>query len=666
MKKTSALVFLFCFFLLSANFVAAQAVVRTYDFNSLSTGTIHGQDNWFYYGNFSTTGYNPPTPCPCPPTAGTELPATVFTSTTSGAYKGSNALQETGVQGTQHGFVSRINNASWSTPALVGVDYIVLELNSGNGNFWGNMLQLGYDKNADGDFNDPAVACQAGRDTNEIGFGLSQERGNIYVYDATGAIADSTPRIYTSGGCSDGWVRYRLIINPQANGGQGLGYVYYRNLTTSGLWQTMTDLQGVNMKLNGSSPNQDNPGNLNALVFQQEAGGVGTLDSISVITLINNILPATVQVCEGNDVTINTLAVPGATAYQWTTPDNTVITTTTPTLTITNAPTSYSGVFNLAVVSDVVTSIVWTFTLQVNPPYSFTENQAICPEDAYTWQGTTYTMPGTYTASYTSNQGCDSIYILNLSLYPSPTATASGNSDVCEGSTLNLTASGGSVYSWSGPDGFTSTSPTPAITAATIAATGTYVVTVTNSQGCTASANTAVSVHPTPVISVSATAESCTGAIDGTATVTPSDSVSDYTYLWSNTLTTTSLSGLAPGLYTVTATDNNGCQKTAQVEVPSATESCASPAIYLPNIFSPNGDNINDVLYVRGRDIKTLSLVIYDRWGEKVFETSELANGWDGTFRNKPMEPAVFVYKLKAEYTNGETVSRQGNITLVR
>jgi gliding motility-associated-like protein len=88
--------------------------------------------------------------------------------------------------------------------------------------------------------------------------------------------------------------------------------------------------------------------------------------------------------------------------------------------------------------------------------------------------------------------------------------------------------------------------------------------------------------------------------------------------------------------------------------------------IYVPNIFSPNNDGSNDVLYVHGQGITELQLTIYDRWGELVFETTDMAQGWDGWYKGKVMDNAVFVYYLKATFYTGEQVTKKGNITLLK
>lgn len=98
------------------------------------------------------------------------------------------------------------------------------------------------------------------------------------------------------------------------------------------------------------------------------------------------------------------------------------------------------------------------------------------------------------------------------------------------------------------------------------------------------------------------------------------------------------------------------------------------PSIYVPNIFSPNGDNINDKVTVFANDfnvVKVNKLMIYDRWGNvlfqnKDFKPNDLDNGWDGSFRGLPMDPAVFAWWAEAETITGEIIFAKGDLTLVR
>ena len=95
--------------------------------------------------------------------------------------------------------------------------------------------------------------------------------------------------------------------------------------------------------------------------------------------------------------------------------------------------------------------------------------------------------------------------------------------------------------------------------------------------------------------------------------------------------------------------------------------------IYFPNIFSPNGDGINDIASFQTREnVQSIkSLEIYDRWGSLVhqqfnFTPNEPSNGWDGTNHGKILNPGVFVWITKMEFEDGNVKTFSGEITLLR
>jgi len=99
-------------------------------------------------------------------------------------------------------------------------------------------------------------------------------------------------------------------------------------------------------------------------------------------------------------------------------------------------------------------------------------------------------------------------------------------------------------------------------------------------------------------------------------------------------------------------------------EEPPAPLQCA---LYIPTAFSPNSSGKNDAQCLYGTDcITSMNFGIYNRWGNKVFESTDPKACWDGTYNGQSLDPAVFVYHLSATLTGGETVEKQGNITLVR
>lgn len=90
------------------------------------------------------------------------------------------------------------------------------------------------------------------------------------------------------------------------------------------------------------------------------------------------------------------------------------------------------------------------------------------------------------------------------------------------------------------------------------------------------------------------------------------------------------------------------------------------PAIGVPNAFSPNGDGENDMLYVKGQDVKNMDFKVFNRWGELVFETNDINKGWDGVYKGVAQEMEVYVWTLSVTFGNGKAATKKGNVTLLR
>ena len=90
------------------------------------------------------------------------------------------------------------------------------------------------------------------------------------------------------------------------------------------------------------------------------------------------------------------------------------------------------------------------------------------------------------------------------------------------------------------------------------------------------------------------------------------------------------------------------------------------PLIDVPTTFSPNGDGETDSLFVRGFGVEEMNFLLYNRWGQMLFETNDLKKGWDGNFNGHPQEMDVYIYVLNAILEDGKAVKKKGNITLIR
>jgi gliding motility-associated-like protein len=88
--------------------------------------------------------------------------------------------------------------------------------------------------------------------------------------------------------------------------------------------------------------------------------------------------------------------------------------------------------------------------------------------------------------------------------------------------------------------------------------------------------------------------------------------------------------------------------------------------IYAPNSFSANGDRLNDTFKFKGDGVKSFHLLIYNRWGELLFETDKIDNGWDGTFKGKEVPAGVYVYKVRVESYQQTVVEEVGKVTLIK
>ena len=115
--------------------------------------------------------------------------------------------------------------------------------------------------------------------------------------------------------------------------------------------------------------------------------------------------------------------------------------------------------------------------------------------------------------------------------------------------------------------------------------------------------------------------------------------------------------------YMLTVIDANGCIDTDNVliEVELNQED-----LFVPNVFSPNGDNNNDFFVIEGTDLNEFNLRIYNRWGELVFESNDQVVSWDGTYRGNDLNSAVFAYVLSYVNGLGESKSKNGNVTLLK
>jgi len=123
----------------------------------------------------------------------------------------------------------------------------------------------------------------------------------------------------------------------------------------------------------------------------------------------------------------------------------------------------------------------------------------------------------------------------------------------------------------------------------------------------------------------------------------------------------------AGNVFYVTVIDSLGCWTRDSIWV-RPISNCVASSVFIPNAFTPNNDGHNDKLWIRcGRPLEIEAFQIYDRWGKMVFETKDIAIGWDGRFKNKALPPDVYGYYLLFRCPDtGEKILKKGNVTILR
>lgn len=254
--------------------------------------------------------------------------------------------------------------------------------------------------------------------------------------------------------------------------------------------------------------------------------------------------------------------------------------------------------------------------------------------------------------------------------------TLSGSDVLCGGDTLQLSVTNTQpnqvlTYNWQPVNEIISgaNTATPLVSPSH---TLTYTVSVTNQQGCIFSDSITISVLSGGIL-LQATANPDTIYFGDTAQLALTLSANVSSVLWQADATLSDVAIETPLVfptgthtYFVEATDTQGCRKRDSVTVFVINTPCKESTIYIPNAFSPNADGKNDVLFVRANNITKIYFAVYDRWGQKVFETSTISTGWDGTYKGKKIDPAVFGWYAEGECEGGEKFLKKGNVTLLR
>ncbi len=302
-------------------------------------------------------------------------------------------------------------------------------------------------------------------------------------------------------------------------------------------------------------------------------------------------------------------------------------------------------------------------------PYSYLWSNSTTTEDVTSLAG------GNYSVTVTDANNCTVEINIDViaSIYPLINAHITGNKGCIPLSIFfNNTSSNATTYSWIFGDGTTSNDVSPTHQYNQI---GNFPVELiaTSSTGCSDTlAIDTVSIYETPIADFTSVPWINETTLLSLAQFNfTNQSLFASTYLWnfgdgnnSNEINPVYTYTTEGEFYvTLFAFNINGCADTVTY---GPFTLIADGDIFIPNTFTPNGDHYNDVFKIYGTGITAEHLWIYDRWGEKLFESAELFSEWDGKYLGVDLNIGVYVYQLEVTRYDGTIEFKKGDVTLLR
>lgn len=382
------------------------------------------------------------------------------------------------------------------------------------------------------------------------------------------------------------------------------------------------------------------------------------------------------EICEGQSTTLTTSTSATGGTYSWqpggqTSNQITVSPTTTTTYTVSYTLNGCTSSLTLAVV-----------TVNPNIPVDAGANVSVCQggQVTLTATGTTNNVwsggisdgvafspiqTTTYYVTGTSASGCITTDSVIVTVNNNPTINAGTPLTVCIGDQIVLQGSGAGTngtYTWS--NGVIDGQPF------TVNGTLTYTLTGTDANGCEGTATVLVTGLPIPVAQF--TANPTIGDIPLTVNFSnTSQNATDYSWNFGNgevsivqNLNNQQSVYTTFGEYTVWLVASNGICADSMSAIITAT---ANPWIFVPNVFTPNGDDANEMWMIDTKNMETIDLIIVNRWGNLMTKIEDLNGGWDGkTSDGSDATDGTYFYKYTVKALNGEEFSGHGFLTLIR
>lgn len=265
---------------------------------------------------------------------------------------------------------------------------------------------------------------------------------------------------------------------------------------------------------------------------------------------------------------------------------------------------------------------------------------------------------------------CSKMDSIIVTVNPAPVAFAGEDTTICYGQSVQLNGAGGLTYSWT-PATYLDDPGIYNPTVISPLASITYHLKVTDGNGCTSLQSTSINITVTPIVKVFAGND--TSIIINQPFELIAKDVNDsgfVQYSWSpsyglnNSVIQNPETILDRNItYTVSAITESGCRGTDDINI----KVYQGPEIYVPTAFSPNNDGCNDILKAIPVGIKEFKyFAVYNRWGQRVFYTSNSGIGWSGEIKSTMQQTDVFVWITEGTDHKGNIIKRKGTVTLIQ
>lgn len=256
------------------------------------------------------------------------------------------------------------------------------------------------------------------------------------------------------------------------------------------------------------------------------------------------------------------------------------------------------------------------------------------------------------------NGGCFAQDTMIVYMEDFPVVSLPNDTSMCEDGSIFLTPSASAIYQeWSGPE-FKIVGDQ-----IEIFKSGLYTLEVSSPLGCKSMDSVRIQFNPNPVLDLGPDTVMCFDVLD--RWVIDAEDGWDQ-YIWSNGAKLPSITVSSSGTYALTIKTIEGCEATDEISV----ENYCPHSIYIPNAFTPNGDGYNDYFPTPNYNLNSYSLMIFNRWGELLFEGDSPYSQWDGRYNNIDCQIDVYVWRIEYSFVNEkdevETKSRVGRVSLIR